>query len=203
MLQAASPVGPASSRDVGADLAGARQVDMYFAGPAVLQSEPEMAVSVAGNPPRESTGTEVADTNTPQSPAAFGPAGNQLVCSVSPDGRYALGVRITSFDAAAGIARVSWTATAQVDKCAPGATDEGWRPYPYRSFTVSSYDFPFTDNAQLDLSHRFALNLYHVSPEWTPDSALLILKLVWFPVGYITERERPMNYHEVNRVLGR
>jgi hypothetical protein len=25
---------------------------------------------------------------------------------------------------------------------------------------------------------------------------------VWFPEGYITERERPINYYEVNRMLG-
>lgn len=85
------------------------------------------------------------------------------------------------------------------DKPVAGGESNPWQP-PKR-FTVSPYDFPLTDNAQLDVSRRFAVNLYYAT-EIEPQKPMILLKLVWFPEGYITERERPINYYEVNRMLG-
>lgn len=192
MLQAASPVDSRRGwrRAFSRPPAAARQADLFFDAVPVLQI-PQPVL-------RDAAGKDAADANTPERPAAFVSGGGQFVCSVSPDGEYALGFRVTGFNASLGTASVTWTFTDDVARCAPlRGTDDGWQPS--RNFTLSPYDFPLTDNAQIDPGHRFALNLYYVSAA-TPN---LHLKLVWFPVGYITERERPMNYYEVNRVLGK
>jgi len=196
MLLAASPVDTRSGwrRAVTEAPAGARQADLFFAKVPLFQSPQPVLREFTG-------GDEAPDANTANRPAVFGGGDGQFVCSIAPDATYALGLRVTGYDAVMGTASVTWTATDDPAKCAAGrATEDGWQPA--RNFTVSSYDFPLTDNAHLDPRHRFALNLYYVAAGTTPDTSFLVLKLVWFPVGYITERERPMNYYEVNRVLG-
>ncbi len=61
---------------------------------------------------------------------------------------------------------------------------------------VSAFDFPLTDNTQIDPDHRFALSLYYMKKEQP-----ILLNLLWFPEGYITERERPINYVEMRKFL--
>ena len=54
-------------------------------------------------------------------------------------------------------------------------------------FDLTQFDFPLTDYTQLDDQHRFAVSLFELGN----DSG--VIKIVWFPLGYITERERPFD----------
>jgi hypothetical protein len=172
--------------------AAASQADLFFERTQRL-TEPDTVLQVSAD--RNAAGDDV---NTPTRPARFGGGGGQAVCSTSPDGRFALRVRVTSYDSALRMAAVSWDSSRDVNACARG---QGAAWQPGRSFSLSPYDFPLTDNTQLDPKDRFALNLYYITDD-DPQSTTLQLKLVWFPEGYITERERPMNAYEVKRTLG-
>ncbi|MCL6741785.1 hypothetical protein LZ518_11670 [Sphingomonas sp. RB56-2] len=55
---------------------------------------------------------------------------------------------------------------------------------------ISIFDFPLTDNAKImrdNNQYRYSISIYDMGDRKSPIS----LKLVWFPEGYITERERP------------
>ena len=67
-------------------------------------------------------------------------------------------------------------------------------------FPLSWFDFPFTDNTLLPDGNRFAIYLRLISAE-VPQKLTAVV--VWFPKGYFTPRERPLNYSEVQQILGR
>jgi hypothetical protein len=74
------------------------------------------------------------------------------------------------------------------------------------SFQLSWFDFPLTDNTLLPDGNRFAVYLRAVStPSSAPNAApgRLTMVVMWFPKGYFTPRERPLNYREVQDLLGR
>jgi len=55
---------------------------------------------------------------------------------------------------------------------------------------ISIFDFPLTDNAKIMRDrnqYRYSISIYGMGDKKSP----IALKLVWFPEGYITERERP------------
>jgi len=77
----------------------------------------------------------------------------------------------------------------------PRKTDTSYR------FTLTWFDLPFTDNTLLPDGNRFALYLrVHDSD---PETQKITFVVMWFPVGYFTPRERPLNYREVQELLGR
>jgi len=184
-------------------------VDLFFTRTSTLQDADRMLRASDENAYVQPDDPKAAAVNGASNPALFGSGGGQSVCSISPDGKYALRVRVTSYSLVDRNAGVSWQMSRDPKVCEPegairtaSAATGGGSPWqPARSFTLSSYDFPLTDNTQLDPTRRFALNLYYIVAG-DPEAAQLQLKLVWFPEGYITERERPMNYFEVNRTLG-
>lgn len=56
---------------------------------------------------------------------------------------------------------------------------------------LSIFDFPLTDNSKImwdEKEYRYSVSLYQI------DNDRITLKLVWFPQGYVTERERPTQY---------
>lgn len=66
--------------------------------------------------------------------------------------------------------------------------------------TLSIFDFPLTDNAKIMLDgneYRFSASLYRINT----DKESITLKLVWFPQGYVTERERPINQAQFVKFL--
>ncbi len=63
---------------------------------------------------------------------------------------------------------------------------------------VSVFDFPLSDNTEIDPRHRFAVSLYYMGGA----GDAMQFKLVWFPEGYVADRERPVNYTDVRRLLG-
>ncbi len=62
-------------------------------------------------------------------------------------------------------------------------------------FELTQFDFPLTDYTQLDDQHRFAITLFELGA----DSG--VIKIVWFPRGYITERERPFDYKSMKEQM--
>jgi len=73
----------------------------------------------------------------------------------------------------------------------PKATD------PSYNFELSWLDLPLTDNTILPDGNRFAVYLRSVFND------TLMINVMWFPKGYFTPRERPLNYNEVQELLGR
>jgi hypothetical protein len=110
----------------------------------------------------------------------------------SPDGNYTLQLTLVHPD---------WTNQTVDVLVWPFATSQG-RPVDtdttYR-FTLGWFDFPFTDNTLLPDGNRFAVYLRLVSPDYSKVTVVAM----WFPKGYFTPRERPLNYREVQELLGR
>ena len=97
-----------------------------------------------------------------------------------------------------------------------------------RNFTLTSFDFPFTDNTLLGDGNRFALTLYKVERyddeeiETSPparsqetdssdekgradriaDYSFMQLEMIWFPPHYYLPRERPINQTEYLHLVG-
>jgi len=153
--------------------------------------------------PRGTRNESEQTANDLTNPAVIvGDMGSQPVCVVSTDGRYALLLNLSAYDEKNGTVHVDARAASSTAGCSPS----GSHPGRTDSFTLTPYDLPLTDNTRLEANprQRYALNLYRVLPDDTgPEEhrALLDLRLVWFPEGYITERERPMNFTEVRKAL--
>ena len=65
------------------------------------------------------------------------------------------------------------------------------------NFYLSWLDLPLTDNTLLPDGNRFAVYLR------TFYNQTVSVTVMWFPKGYFTPRERPLNYSEVQELLGR
>ena len=65
------------------------------------------------------------------------------------------------------------------------------------NFTMTWLDLPLTDNTILSDGNRFAAYLR------TFYDGTVSVTVMWFPKGYFTPRERPLNYTEVQQLLGR
>jgi hypothetical protein len=70
-------------------------------------------------------------------------------------------------------------------------------------FDLTSFAFPFTDNAVLPDGNRFAFFIKDVSSlDETGDSKIMRVGLRWFPHNYYPPTERPTDYKEFRRALG-
>jgi len=119
---------------------------------------------------------------------AFG----QVVPLKSPDDNFTLQIALVRPDWKNQTVEVSAVPflTKQVN---PLESDTAYR------FPLSWFDFPLTDNTLLPDGNRFAVYLRLISS----DPQKLTVVVVWFPKGYFTPRERPLNYGEVQQLLGR
>ncbi len=107
-------------------------------------------------------------------------------CSRSPDGKYHIELSLAAPVFETTTVEAAVTICVGTAKCGKG--DENYlRGY---SFRLTHFDFPLTDNSQIDPNHRFAISLYSYKRQEGP----IIVKMIWFPHGFITARERPMNY---------
>jgi len=81
----------------------------------------------------------------------------------------------------------------------PSSTDVAY------DFQLSWFDLPFTDNTLLPDGNRFAIYLRLMEPPRRADAfpGALTIVVMWFPKGYFTPRERPLNYAEVQKLLGK
>ena len=70
-------------------------------------------------------------------------------------------------------------------------------------FDLTSFAFPFTDNALLPNENRFAFFIKDVSElDDTGTSKIMRVGLRWFPQNYYPPTERPTDYKEFRRALG-
>jgi hypothetical protein len=128
--------------------------------------------------------------------ALFGEDWGQTVCVDSPDKEYQVGIAVTKAD----FKKRDVTVVVTVDRPVDNSTEEIYK-LPI-DFDLTPFDFPLTDNTQLDLDHRFAIMLYRMYDDPSDKTnRTLNLKFIWFPKGYVPERERPVNYLEMRRLL--
>ena len=143
--------------------------------------------------------TLTAESQLPPSPEVLNPTACELAMSLgqvvrlkSPDGNYTLQMTVVHPDWQNQTVNVSvWPFLSMQQR--PFETDTTYR------FLLSWFDFPFTDNTLLPDGNRFAIYLRLVSS----DFGKLTVVVMWFPKGYFTPRERPLNYREVQQLLGR
>ena len=70
-------------------------------------------------------------------------------------------------------------------------------------FDLTSFAFPFTDNAVLPSGNRFAFFIKDVSElDDTGKSKIMRVGLRWFPQNYYPPTERPTDYKEFRKALG-
>jgi hypothetical protein len=70
-------------------------------------------------------------------------------------------------------------------------------------FDLTSFAFPFTDNAVLPSGNRFAFFIKDVSElDDTGSSKIMRVGLRWFPKNYYPPTERPTDYKEFRKALG-
>ncbi|MEO6078318.1 MAG: hypothetical protein ABIQ86_00860 [Steroidobacteraceae bacterium] len=70
-------------------------------------------------------------------------------------------------------------------------------------FDLTSFAFPFTDNAVLPKGNRFAFFIKDVSElDDTGTSKIMRVGLRWFPQNYYPPTERPTDYKEFRRAMG-
>jgi hypothetical protein len=109
---------------------------------------------------------------------------------MSPDDAYRLELSIEGADFENLEARI------QVSVWREGKNQGNPRPTNFH-FTLTAFDFPLTDNTEIDAHHRFSVVLDRMDQKRKRFS----LRLIWFPKGYITPRERPINYREMRKIL--
>ena len=110
----------------------------------------------------------------------------------SPDGKYTLRLWAGDADWENQTVKLS-VLPFRSEQHSPGPTDT---IFP---FTLTWFDLPFTDNTLLPDGNRFAIYLrLHESR-----TKKVVVVVMWFPNGYFTPRERPLNYREVQELLGR
>jgi hypothetical protein len=84
----------------------------------------------------------------------------------------------------------------------PAATNSALTDYRF-DFGLTSFAFPFTDNAVLPSGNRFAFFIKDVSElDDTGTSKIMRVGLRWFPHNYYPPTERPTDYKEFRRALG-
>ena len=133
---------------------------------------------------------------TDENPAVL--TGN--VCSASPDDKYHVELLLDSPDFDDTTIRAAVT----ICRAKPPCLEETDRVRSFR-FTLTHFDFPLTDNTQIDSDHRFSVSLYSMRTRDDPtrtDTEPIIVKLTWFPAGFVSSSERPINYLTLRKTLG-
>src|SRR5438034_228406 len=123
-----------------------------------------------------------------QASAAFG----DIVDLKSPDGNYTLRLVAVHPDWEDQTVKVS-TQPFLSEQTNPKPTDTQY------NFTLTWLDLPLTDNTLLSDGNRYAVYIR----SFYNDFQTVSITIMWFPKGYFTPRERPLNYNEVQELLGR
>src|SRR5262249_9024685 len=110
----------------------------------------------------------------------------------SPDGEYTLGLWVTNPDWQNQTVGVTAQPFLTVQE-RPNPTD------PTYPFTLTWFNLPFTDNTLLPDGNRFAVYLR----TFYPPLQKVVVVVIWFPKGYFTPRERPLNYGEIQKIFGK
>lgn len=133
--------------------------------------------------------TDGLPLNGPAMPASL----YEKVCVKSPDNAYLVEILLSEIDIRNHTCTISVTI-----KDLPAYTI-----VRVQEFTLTEFDFPFTDNTRIDKDHRFSLVIDNfVGIDVSPEEEITVgLRLVWFPQDFITSRERPLNYSEIRKLL--
>lgn len=133
--------------------------------------------------------TDGLPLNGPAMPAAL----YEKVCVKSPDNAYLVEILLSEID----IQNHTCTISAMI-KDLPAHTI-----VRIQEFTLTEFDFPFTDNTRIDKDHRFSLVIDNFAGIDVPSEEEIIvgLRMAWFPKDFITSRERPLNYSEIRKLL--
>jgi len=123
-----------------------------------------------------------------QASAAFG----DIVDLKSPDGNYTLRLVAVHPNWSDQTISVS-TQPFLSQQTNPKPTDTQY------NFTLTWLDLPLTDNTLLSDGNRYAAYIR----SFYNDFQTVSVTIMWFPKGYFTPRERPLNYNEVQELLGR
>ncbi len=110
----------------------------------------------------------------------------------SPDGNYTLRLVVADPDWKNQMVKASAQPFLSMQEH-PKPTD------PNYNFALNWFDLPLTDNTLLPDGNRFAVYLRTFYPQLEK----LVVVVMWFPKGYFTPRERPLNYGQVQELLGR
>jgi hypothetical protein len=127
----------------------------------------------------------VAADSTCVASAAFG----DIVHLKSPDGNYTLRMVAVHPNFDDQTIKISAQPFLSV-QTTPKTTDTQF------NFTLDWLDLPLTDNTMLSDGNRFAVYIRSFYDQ------TVVLTVMWFPKGYFTPRERPLNYNEVQALLG-
>ncbi len=79
---------------------------------------------------------------------------------------------------------------------------EGTSHEAHADFTLSSFDFPLTDNLRLDDGNRISCIDANGSGELR-EKKTFRLSVIWFPKGFSTAQERPLNLRDYQDLVGR
>ena len=71
-----------------------------------------------------------------------------------------------------------------------------------QEFTLTWYDFPFTDYTILRNGERLSIVLSKMEHNHSTSKYDVELKIIWYPKDYFTARERPIKYTEFRNYLG-
>lgn len=124
-----------------------------------------------------------------------------FICVTSPDNKICLLIRFTSSpvdydNRSITMKRAIIYRHARDSRFWPGVDQNSDCSTPHGSVErldeahVSIFDFPLTDNSKIMWEgdeYRYSVSLYEITDADRP----IRLKLVWFPEGFVTERERP------------
>ena len=156
--------------------------------------------------------TDGLPLNGPTMPAAL----TEKVGVKSPDNAYLVEILLSKIDIQNHTCRISLTIKKDPKKP---------KIVRVKEFTLTEFDFPFTDNTRIDKDHRFSLVIdnfvgidvppeediavgtqacdhEHEKVDVPPEKEIIVgLQLVWFPKDFITSRERPLDYSEIRKLL--
>jgi hypothetical protein len=113
----------------------------------------------------------------------------ELISIASPDAKSKLEMVAHNLDA------TNQTVSVSVQAQVVGEDERHEAPIAYR-FTLTWFDLPLTDNTILPNGARFAVNLRAFY-----DPKTVALRVIWFPPGYFTVRERPLDSRRILNLL--
>lgn len=116
----------------------------------------------------------------------------QPIQIVSPDEKWKVNISIVKFDWNKQTVGVSMSLESK------SVNKNGRYIGTPKKFTLTWYDFPLTDNTTLADGNRFSLAVHTMKKS----QSFIHLKLIWFPKGYFTPRERPIDYRQFLEKLG-
>ncbi len=129
---------------------------------------------------------------------------SEAICIPSDDGKYLIAADLTAVDWQRKQFRVELTVLRKAEpdrecELLASAYGNSWcQGIATPTFTLTPFDFPLTDNFTIGPKDRFSLVLWKSNE----GEHRVWFRLIWFPHGFITARERPLNYQDIRNTLG-